>query len=465
MSIAIFPTMSSNRPPPLEPATAPFDPIDPAALADLLLVSALQDQADVMTLRLHPDRCTVALLAGDAAIGRLVVPAEVGLAAAARIAVVAGLEPVGDEARAPGGVARVRIRAGGTVGDVLISMGSSARDHDVEIHPLTHEGQSHRREGNLKRCARCGAFQPWLYKVCDRDGGPLFKVDEDPSPGGTIGVYRIEAILGRGCMGSVFAAEHAFLARPVAIKVMHQSLADNAAMTRRFLQEARAASRLRHPNVVEVTDFGLLRDGRPFLVMEQLMGEGLDLRLSRCGALPVQMALHIARELARALEAAHGASILHNDLKPANAFLVTGPEGEIASVKLLDFGAASMVEDVSDGFCIGTPEYMAPERARGLPGDTRADLYALGVVLHEMLSGSIPLEGDTPATTLLAQIQQQPPPPSSPFGPLPPQVIHLVKRALAKAPGERPQSAREMIAELDEAIARLGRAGWLRFLP
>lgn len=445
-----------------------IDPIGPIALADLMLAAALRGEADFVLLRVEDDVGTVSLTSGAALLGRLRVPADVGSAAAARLAIVAGLDPLIEAGSLEGrsNVARARIRAGDERGEVLVSACASARGIDVEVHPLVR-GRRARGRNTLKRCATCGAYQPAQRDACDRDGGALIEVADDPRPGGTVGAYRVHEKLGEGSMGSVLAGEHAIIGRPVAIKVIHRSLAETPAVARRFLCEARAASRLKHPNVVEVTDFGLLDDGRPFIVMERLAGESLERHIERAGALPPRAALLVAREVALALDAAHAAGVLHNDLKPGNVLLLDGATEDAPRVKLVDFGAAHLSGDVDspDELVIGTPHYMSPERARGEPGDARADLYSLGIALHEMLSGEVPFLADSAHAVLLAQMRQIPPPPASPHGALPQRVTRLVARLLAKKPAERHQSARELVADIDGALEAVSRTGWRSWLP
>jgi serine/threonine-protein kinase len=217
---------------------------------------------------------------------------------------------------------------------------------------------------------------------------------------------------------------------------------------------------------VEVTDFGLLATGQPYLVMERLSGADLADWLEKHGALPPVSALRIAREIALALEAAHAAGIVHNDLKPENVVLLDQSTAEAPRLKVVDFGASSLAglpdEDKS---VFGTPAYMAPERIQLAYADGRADLYALGVMLHEMISGSQPFGGSTSEELLNAHLTTEPPLLTSPFGPLPPAVTRLVHRALRKQPNERHQSAAELLIELDRALDDLGRGEWRRWLP
>jgi serine/threonine-protein kinase len=279
-----------------------------------------------------------------------------------------------------------------------------------------------------------------------------------------IGRYRTLGVIGHGGLGIVYRAVHEALERPVAVKVLHAQGAHDELATARFLREARAASRARHPGIVEVLDFGQCSDGRSFLVMELVEQPTLEHRLAD-GAFPLEQAVAVAASIARALGAAHDAGVVHRDLKPSNVFV-----DEDQNVKLSDFGAAKIVGQVGpeltqEGTTVGTPHYMSPEHARGLPVDRRTDLYALGCVLYEMVAGKPPFEGQTALDVLSPQIGAPPPVPISPHGPVPHALARVIRRGMAKNPGERHQTAAEMIADLQQAAASLGRTGWRRWLP
>jgi serine/threonine-protein kinase len=279
-----------------------------------------------------------------------------------------------------------------------------------------------------------------------------------------IGRYRTLGVIGHGGLGIVYRAVHEALERPVAVKVLHAQGAHDELATARFLREARAASRARHPGIVEVLDFGQCSDGRSFLVMELVEQPTLEHRLAD-GAFPLEQAVAVAASIARALGAAHDAGVVHRDLKPSNVFV-----DEDQNVKLSDFGAAKIVGQVGpeltqEGTTVGTPHYMSPEHARGLPVDRRTDLYALGCVLYEMVAGKPPFEGQTALDVLSPQIGAPPPVPISPHGPVPHALARVIRRGMAKNPGERHQTAAEMIADLQQAAASLGRNGWRRWLP
>jgi DNA-binding response OmpR family regulator len=285
-----------------------------------------------------------------------------------------------------------------------------------------------------------------------------------PDNGDFIGRYRTLGVIGHGGLGIVYRAVHEALERPVAVKVLHASGAHDELATARFLREARAASRARHPGIVEVLDFGQCTDGRSFLVMELVEQPTLEHRLAD-GAFPLEQAVAVARSISLALGAAHDAGVVHRDLKPSNVFV-----DDDWNVKLSDFGAAKIVGQVGpeltqEGTTVGTPHYMSPEHARGLPVDRRTDLYALGCVLYEMVAGKPPFEGQTALDVLSQHIGAPPPQPISPHGPVPHALARVIRRGMAKNPGERHQTAAEMIADLQQAAASLGRTGWRRWLP
>ena len=269
------------------------------------------------------------------------------------------------------------------------------------------------------------------------------------------GRYRVEALLGSGGMGSVFRAEHVHMRKTVALKVLHREMTYVPEIVARFEREAIAAARIEHPNVAAATDFGKLEDGSFYLALEYIEGESLADLLRREPALTPERAVRIARQIASALGAAHAADIVHRDLKPDNVMLVT--RGETPDfVKVLDFGIAKVTaEDMKGqpaltqlGSVFGTPEYMSPEQAMGQPVDKRTDLYSLGVMLHEMLSGQgAPFCGDDMIATLTAQMTRPPPPlPAS----VPAELAAITLRLLGKRPEERPASADEVVAELDQ---------------
>lgn len=266
------------------------------------------------------------------------------------------------------------------------------------------------------------------------------------------GRYRIDRLLGSGGMGAVYRAEHVLMRKTVALKVLHREMTLVPEVVARFEREAIAASRVDHPNVVAATDFGKLEDGGFYLVLEFVEGRSLRAVLDAEGALAPDRAARIAAQIASALAEAHAQGIVHRDLKPDNVMLVERPENP-EHVKVLDFGIAKVAaNDLAGqpaltrfGSVFGTPEYMSPEQAMGTTVDHRADLYALGVLLHEMLAGETPFH-DQDLMALLARQMTAPPPPLPTS--VPPALRAVVARLLAKRPEERPPSADAVVAAL-----------------
>ncbi len=265
-------------------------------------------------------------------------------------------------------------------------------------------------------------------------------------------------------MGAVFRATHALLGRPAAIKLLRPELSRNQDIVNRFFNEARAATAIRHPGIVEIYDFGYVEDGSAYIAMELLNGEALATRLAARRVLPANEALWLVRQIAGALGAAHACGIVHRDLKPDNVFLVRDPEMPTGErIKLLDFGIAKLSVDpghassTRTGAVMGTPTYMAPEQCRGVTVDLRADLYSLGCMLFEMLSGRVPFAGEGVGDVLAAHIHVAPPTLRSLGVELIPEAEALVMQLLAKDPGHRPQSADQLIQAIDALTAVLGR--------
>jgi eukaryotic-like serine/threonine-protein kinase len=279
--------------------------------------------------------------------------------------------------------------------------------------------------------------------------------------GETLGNYRIVSQLGSGAMGTVFLGEHERIARRAAIKVLTPEMADNADILRRFFDEARATSLIHHPAIVEVLDCGVHADSRrPYIVMEHLRGETLAEHLRRRNDIPWPEACAIARQISAALAAAHRHGIVHRDVKPANVMLVEPAGRATASiagpiVKLLDFGVAKLQLDTqstsqtSPGRLLGTPDYMAPEQCGGEGTvDARTDVYALGCVLFEMITGHPPFRAATVGELILAHQWREAPPVSADVD-VPPALARLIARMLSKQPSNRP-------ANMDEVNEALG---------
>jgi serine/threonine-protein kinase len=266
--------------------------------------------------------------------------------------------------------------------------------------------------------------------------------------GQVLGSYRVLEVVGSGGMGCVYRAEHVRLGRVVALKVLHEQHARRRDAALRLFQEARAASQIRHDNIVDVIDWLELEGGLVCIVMEYLRGQSLaDLIASR---LPVARVLDLAVQIAEALEAAHGAGIVHRDLKPDNVVVLPGDQ-----VKLLDFGVAKLTADRAEeapltaaGQVLGTPAYMSPEQATGGEVDGRTDIYSLGAILYELFTGRLPFEARNFDEYAFKHLAVPPPSPSARGRRLHPRVDAIVMRCLAKRPADRFASAFELRAEL-----------------
>jgi serine/threonine-protein kinase len=271
---------------------------------------------------------------------------------------------------------------------------------------------------------------------------------EDPFLENTLGPYRVEARLGAGAMGVVYRAVDTRLQRPVALKILGRAAAADGELRIRLLREARAASALDHPNIAVVFDVGE-EAGHHYLAMALYSGETLQARLAR-GPLPVDEALRIARALLDGLAAAHAAGIVHRDVKPANVMLTSD-----GGLRLLDFGLAKLAPGTPfdetatrEGAVLGTPAYMAPEQLRGEAVDARADLWAVGVVLYEMLTGDKPWRAPSFAA-LVGKVLVEPPARAPLVARAPRWVAALVEELLAKEPAARLPSAEAAIARLE----------------
>jgi serine/threonine-protein kinase len=318
-----------------------------------------------------------------------------------------------------------------------------------------------------RRCPECGRPFSGEARFCPFDGDPLvdapdWNPSQDPLIGAVVeGRYEVLRVLGEGGMGTVYEVRHNALGRSFAMKVLRREVALDAGLARRFMQEAKAAAAIGHPNIVAVSDFGELVDGPlaarvPFFVMELLKGTSLAKLLAVEGRLAPARAARIVAQCASALDAAHDSGVVHRDMKPDNIFLVAGG-GREEFVKLLDFGVAKMAGAgrlTRHGTVYGTPHYMSPEQAAGHEIDGRTDVYALGIVLYECLAGRVPFEADTYMGVLTKHMFAKPEPierlvpDASGLGAL----GQVVARCLAKEPGDRYASMRDLVAALERAV-------------
>jgi serine/threonine protein kinase len=273
--------------------------------------------------------------------------------------------------------------------------------------------------------------------------------------GQALGNYRILSRVGVGGMGMVFLAEHPHIGKKVALKVIHRELAGNKEVVSRFLNEARAVNQIGNEHIVEIHDFGQTDNGEHFFIMEYLEGRTLAMELARSErGIAVPRALHVGAQIASALAAAHAQAIIHRDLKPDNVMLIERL-GDRDFVKLLDFGLAKFLADgdsrklTAAGVVLGTPQYMSPEACESRPGlDHRSDIYSLGILLFQMLTGIVPFGGDSMGEVLVKQVAQPPPAPRGINPDIPPAVEQVLLRCLAKDPNARFQD----MAQLRDAL-------------
>jgi serine/threonine-protein kinase len=269
--------------------------------------------------------------------------------------------------------------------------------------------------------------------------------------------YRLDERLGEGGMGTVYRATHLLIDRPVAVKVLNQRFVEDEAAQTRFRREARAAGRLQHQNVAAVTDFGQTADGLVYIVMELLEGQNLREVLALEAPLDIARAVSLMLQISAAVAAAHEAGIIHRDLKPGNIYIAQRRSSPPV-VKVLDFGIAKLAADAVEdhethaltqtGVMIGTPRYMSPEQCDGAKLTPAADVYSLGIILYELLTGTTPFTGTSPLAVAVQHSSKQPQRPRELRATIPVALEELVLRALAKNPAERPADAGEFRREL-----------------
>ncbi|HSQ65983.1 MAG TPA: serine/threonine-protein kinase, partial [Polyangiaceae bacterium] len=308
-----------------------------------------------------------------------------------------------------------------------------------------------------KICTTCQSRYPLDFLVCPRDATPLTVEGAsgvDPLLGKVLGeAYQIVRLVGEGGMGRVYEARHLRLKdRRFAIKVLHPELARDPDVVARFQREAESASSIGHPNVIDVYDVHRTPDGVPYIVGEFLEGQEFGGELEHGGHIESAKAVHVTRQVCRALTAAHRKGIVHRDMKPENVFLVDR-DGALA-VKVIDFGIstagqAGKTNLTKTGMIMGTPSYMAPEQARGDKVDHRADIYAVGAMLYHAVTGRKPFESDDPASTLSLVLTEEPERPRKINNQIPEALELVIQHAMAKAPEDRYQSMEDLEAALE----------------
>ena len=281
--------------------------------------------------------------------------------------------------------------------------------------------------------------------------------DTTLQPGSMVGEYRISGKLGEGGMGVVYAGQHPVIGKRVAVKVLSSACASDPDLVRRFVEEARAVNKIGHPNIIDIFSFGQLPDGRHYFVMEFLDGQSLADRLEK-GDIERAELRRLLRQICGALEAAHREGIIHRDLKPENIW-IAAPKGEDAYAKLLDFGIAKLVDldtakITQTGAAMGSPQFMPPEQCMGRPVDRRADIYAMGVILYRIFTGTLPFQGKSLPELVYQQTTQTPVPPSR-HRPVERDIERIILECLQKEPGRRPGTARELGERLERAFSHM----------
>ena len=307
----------------------------------------------------------------------------------------------------------------------------------------------------MKKCPTCNRLFDDKANVCPFDNSTLAVSNQDALLGSVLDKrYRIIDRIGEGGMGKVYKAQHIILDKPFAIKVLNPELAQREDSIKRFINEARLTSKIGHPNIIEVTDFGKTPGGSFYFVMEYVSGKTLFDLLNSKKTIPIKETIEIITQCADALYAAHQAGIIHRDLKPDNIMLVVKGDGSYFA-KILDFGISKIIGEAStrltsSGVIIGTPEYMSPEQASQENTDHRTDIYSLGVIMYQMLTGSLPFYSTNPLNLLMMHKTKSPKPMKS-FNPnIPTALENICMKCLSKNPQDRYQDMRELMNALND---------------
>ncbi|MBL8195252.1 MAG: serine/threonine protein kinase [Blastocatellia bacterium] len=312
-------------------------------------------------------------------------------------------------------------------------------------------------QSSSKSCSKCGESFVETALYCPRDGTSLIK--EDTFIGKVLdSKYKIESFIGEGGMGNVYQAKHLHIGFPVAIKILHKKLLTDPTAVERFRREARSARAVNHPNAIQIMDFGITSDNILYIVMELIIGISLQKVLEKETILNAARVIKLMRQICLALDVAHRKSIVHRDLKPDNILIINaGTFSE--TVKVIDFSIAKIKQTgddpniTRDNIAVGTPQYLSPEQAQGLKElDHRADIYSLGIILYQMLTGTVPFNSKTTAMTLLQHIQAKPKAPREINPNIPIALEKVILKAIAKTPSSRQQTVLELLEELELSI-------------
>lgn len=313
----------------------------------------------------------------------------------------------------------------------------------------------------MATCPTCRQRFSGDARFCPFDGERLQPSAQPDPPDPLVGTiidrrYQVVQVLGEGGMGTVYRVRHTILGRQFALKVLKRELSSDPELPTRFIREAKAAAAISHPNVVQISDFGVLATEQPFFVMELLNGLPLSAIVWKSGPLRPERALPLLRQVAEGLAAAHAAGVIHRDLKPDNIHVSSSGGRDV--VKVLDFGLAKVAGAsrlTKNGIVYGTPHYMSPEQASGEPIDHRSDIYALGVVMYETLTGRVPFEAETYMGVLTKHLYETPDRPSRVLGEAAPPLGALeaiTMRCLEKKPQKRYASMNELLLAFDRAL-------------
>ncbi len=307
----------------------------------------------------------------------------------------------------------------------------------------------HNAHAQDKICLECNREFTGIIANCPHDNSLLFTRVQDPFVGTTLaGTYEIESVIGTGGMGVVYKARHAMMDRTVAIKMLQSQLISDSMSVKRFQQEGKAASRIKHPHVITVYDFGISPTGQPYIVMDYLEGEALADVIKRDGQVAVERAIKILIQACDALDHAHKMGVIHRDLKPTNIML-SKDEDHLDFVRVVDFGVAKLINSGQEGQKLtqagevcGSPVYMSPEQCMGMDLDKRSDIYSMGILIYETLTGRLPILGKTMVDTMSKHISDSPLRFSEtrPDLYIPERLESVFFKALAKNPNERHQT-------------------------